>query len=112
MKITENEYIEAQKIVDNYIKQEKEYRLSVKKNIDNKIYEFGKYKPEDTLWDVDISVRLHNALQFLGVKNDNNLFEISKKVSERDLSRLSNTGKKTVNELIKLLNSAGLKLKI
>lgn len=95
--ITEQEYIVALRIVEQYHKQ---------------IGLFVKLLPSDKLLgDCNLSIRTHNCLK----GNDMNfskmtLFDLSK-YSVSELMEFRNFGKSSLQELVNLLAGAGLKFK-
>lgn len=107
--ITEQEYLNAQKLIIDYLKQERNYKLSVRKDLDNKVFNKGEYTIESYLFDCDISNGLRTVLYRFGMKATTKL-KAFKVLTKSDILEIENMGKKRAKELEKLLWSVEIEL--
>jgi len=107
--ITEQEYLTAQKLIRDYLKQERNYKLSVRKDLDNKVFNKGEYTIESCVFDCDISNGLRTVLYKFGIKTTTKL-KVFKLLTKSDILEIENMGKKRAKELEKLLWSVEIEL--
>lgn len=113
--VTKEQYLEAVEIIKQYreqLIQELREVESLNETILSDIPNVKVIYTEDTkLSDVVMSTNLSNRIRYgLQVQLDELTIGSLKELSERKVLRWRNTGKKTVEELRKVLNQAGLTL--
>lgn len=107
--ITDKEYNEARELIKRYLKQERDYKQSVRHNLDNKVFDKNVYTPETTLWDCDLSTGLITILRNNGFSFNDKLNRF-KNISKNDIAKFSGIGQKRISELERLLKTAGIEL--